>query len=153
MHKNKDLAWLSIIVLLLYLHFHTVHIWSAWGANVESSNSLSDVLERTIYKNVFFLSTMFPFPKIDTFCNVMDSNMWARGCVVHGSRNQELGFVHTCHPSKGWSVSKAWGEENKGPWVRWWAMQSREVGLERQKIKERKKNTKLKSNTRGEKEN
>lgn len=25
-------------------------------------------------------------------------------------------FVHTCHPSGGCSVSKTWGEENKGPW-------------------------------------
>lgn len=42
--------------------------------------------------------------------------MWARGCVAHGSPNQELGFVRTCRPLRGCSVSKARGEENKGPW-------------------------------------
>lgn len=61
--------------------------------------------------------------------------MRVRGCVAHGSPNQELGFVHTCCPPRGCSVSKAWGEENKRPWE---TMMSHAEGVEKWCKRDRK---------------
>lgn len=64
--------------------------------------------------------------------------MWVRRCVAQGSPGQELGFVHTCHPSRVCSVSKEWGEQNKGPWG---TVMSHAEGVKksckRQKVKEK----------------
>jgi len=82
---------------------------------MEKSHSLSDILERTIYKNGFSYQQGSHFKRSTHF--VMEWTVlcgWEE-CVTHGSTNQELGFVHIC-PSRGCSVSKAWGEENRGPW-------------------------------------